>query len=49
MEVATGHATYVAEGWEPTWLNDHTLIVEMPNRCYDPAIGAWITGGGCPG
>jgi WD40-like Beta Propeller Repeat len=37
-DVATGGTTYVAEGWGPTWLDDHTLIVEMPGD-YDPQTG----------
>jgi hypothetical protein len=48
MDVATGEATYVAEGWEPTWLDDHTLIVEMP-RCYNPATGGLEAGEAIPG
>jgi TolB protein len=44
VDVATGEATYVAEGWGPTWLDDHTLIVEMP-RCYNPVTGRLATGG----
>jgi hypothetical protein len=39
LNVATGQATYVAEGWGPTWLDDHTLIVDIPH-CYNPATGA---------
>ena len=48
MDVATGQATYVAEGWGPTWLDDHTLIVEIP-RCYNPATGGLEAGGAIPG
>jgi dipeptidyl aminopeptidase/acylaminoacyl peptidase len=47
VDVATDQVTYVAEGSSPTWLDDHTLIVEIP-RCYDRAIGAWGPGLGCP-
>jgi hypothetical protein len=45
VDVATGWSTYVAEGFLPTWVDDHTLIVEM-NHCYDPDLGAR---GGCGG
>jgi Tol biopolymer transport system component len=48
LDVATGHSTYVAEGMNPTWLNDHTLIIEIA-RCYDPEIGGWNPELGCPG
>jgi hypothetical protein len=48
LDVATGHSTYVAEGMNPTWLNDHTLIVEI-SKCYDPEIGGWNPELGCPG
>ena len=49
LDVATGQATYVGEGsWEPTWLDDHTLIVEIA-RCYDPEIGGWNPELGCGG
>jgi dipeptidyl aminopeptidase/acylaminoacyl peptidase len=36
VDIATGQITHVAEGYWPTWLDDHTLIIEM-DRCYDPA------------
>jgi dipeptidyl aminopeptidase/acylaminoacyl peptidase len=29
LDVVTGQATYVAEGGWPTWLDDHTLIIEI--------------------
>ena len=45
-DVATGQATYVAEGGGATWLDDHTLIVGM-SKCYDASTGAW--GNGCGG
>jgi WD40-like Beta Propeller Repeat len=48
LDVATGQATYVAEGGWPTWLDDHTLIIEIP-RCYDPEIGQWNPDLGCAG
>jgi Tol biopolymer transport system component len=38
VDVATGLVTHVAEGYWPTWLDDHTLIIEM-DRCYNPATG----------
>jgi Tol biopolymer transport system component len=47
LDVATGQATYVAEGIWPTWLDDHTLIVEM-SKCYDPEIGG-LNLENCPG
>lgn len=46
-DVGTGQATYVGEGANPTWLDDHTLIVEIP-RCYNHASGMWGEEG-CPG
>jgi Tol biopolymer transport system component len=48
LDVATGQATYVAEGMWPTWLDDHTLIVEIA-RCYDPEIGRLNLELGCGG
>jgi hypothetical protein len=48
LDVATGQATYVAEGAWPTWLDDHTLIIEI-GRCYDPEIGGWNPELGCAG
>lgn len=47
LDLATGHSTYVGEGAEPTWLDDHTLIVEIA-RCYNHASGGWGEEG-CPG
>jgi dipeptidyl aminopeptidase/acylaminoacyl peptidase len=44
VDVATGQVTHVAEGYQPTWLDDHTLIIEM-NKCYDPAIAARVLQG----
>ena len=38
VDIATGQITHVAEGYWPTWLDDHTLIIEM-DRCYNPATG----------
>ena len=35
VDVATGVTTYVTEGANPVWLNDHTLIVEH-DRCSGP-------------
>jgi hypothetical protein len=43
LDVATGQATYVAEGSWPTWLDDHTVIVEM-SKCYDSEIGGYNFG-----
>ena len=49
LDVATGQATYVGEGsWAPTWLDDHTLIVEI-DRCYDHETGGWGEFEDCPG
>ena len=48
LDVATGQATYVAEGGWPTWLDDHTLIIEI-TQCYDPEIGEWNPELGCAG
>jgi TolB protein len=36
VDVATGQVTHVAEGYRPTWVDDHTLIIEM-DSCYDHA------------
>lgn len=47
LDVATGQVTYVAEVMEPTWLDDHTLIVEI-SRCYNHATAGW-GGEGCLG
>ncbi len=44
VDVATGQVTHVAEGYRPTWLDDHTLIVEM-DHCYDPTIEARVLQG----
>jgi dipeptidyl aminopeptidase/acylaminoacyl peptidase len=44
VDFATGQVTHVAEGYQPTWLDDHTLIIEM-NNCYDPAIAARVLQG----
>ena len=50
IDVATGEMSYVAEGGGPTWVDDHTLIVEYNQRCYDREAGAWEGPGGvCPG
>jgi Tol biopolymer transport system component len=35
VDVATGVTTYVTEGANPVWLDDHTLIVEH-DRCSGP-------------
>jgi Tol biopolymer transport system component len=48
LDVATGQSTYVGEGMEPTWLNDHTLIINIHQRCYNRAGGVWGMPG-CPG
>ncbi len=47
VDVATGQSTYVGEGHAPTWLDDHTLIIEMDD-CYDPDNEGW-GGQGCNG
>ena len=47
LDFATGQVTYVAEGTVSTWLDDHTLIVEI-HRCYNHATAQW-GGEGCPG
>jgi dipeptidyl aminopeptidase/acylaminoacyl peptidase len=38
VDLATGRAAHVGEGYMPTWLDDHTLIIEMDD-CYNPATG----------
>jgi Tol biopolymer transport system component len=48
VDVATGQATYVAEGMGPTWLDDHTLIVEI-GRCYNHKTGGWGDHPNCGG
>jgi Tol biopolymer transport system component len=35
VDVATGEASYVTEGAQPVWLDDHTLIVQQ-DRCPGP-------------
>ena len=42
MDLATLYETEVAEGVQPVWLNDHTLLVEH-DRCQGP------TSDGCGG
>jgi WD40 repeat protein len=44
VDIATGQGAHVAEGYRPTWLNDHTLIVEM-DRCYDHVTEAQVAQG----
>jgi Tol biopolymer transport system component len=44
VDVATGQVTHVAEGYQPTWLDDHTLIVEMDD-CYDHTTAARVRRG----
>jgi Tol biopolymer transport system component len=48
LDVASGRTSYVAEGSSPTWLDDHTLIIEISQRCYNRAKRAWGMEG-CPG
>jgi Tol biopolymer transport system component len=43
VDVATGVASYVTEGANPVWLDDHTLIVEH-DRCSGP-VGSTGCGG----
>ena len=43
VDVATGVTTYVTEGANPVWLDDHTLIVEH-DRCSGP-----VGSNGCGG
>ena len=38
VDVATGEASYVTEGAQPVWLDDHTLIVQQ-DRCPGPESG----------
>ena len=42
-DIATGEVTHVGEGLLPSWLDDHTLIIEM-NGCYDHVTGHWRIG-----
>jgi WD40 repeat protein len=45
LDLATGQSIHVAEGFGPVWLNDHTLIIEMLAKCYDPATEARVAQG----
>jgi len=44
VDATAGQTTHVAEGSDPTWLDDQTLIIEM-DRCYDPATEARVAQG----
>jgi len=45
VDVSSGATWHVAEGYRPTWLDDHTLIVEMHDQCYDRATAARVRQG----
>jgi Tol biopolymer transport system component len=48
-DATTGQVMYVTEGGWTTWLNDHTLIVETVDRCYNPTTGERAAPGEMPG
>jgi hypothetical protein len=45
LDLVTGQSIHVAEGFGAVWLNDHTLIIEMLAKCYDPATEARVAQG----